>query len=215
LAEDQEFGNMIDPNLNVGHLVALHKQSMKEVYIKVIRKKFNIDTSQKLIDVDQIKAEIRLLQSVSHFNIIHLLDYFESANFMYMCYEQSKGCTLDELIKNNYFKGNETSMREFIFKIAIGLDYLHEHGIVLRNLSPRSLHLTTKGQGVPRIAKLNKAVILGPGEYTFGHHVEDEYQAPEVVQNKAYNHKADTWAFGVLLFQLVTKKLPFRESIKV
>ena len=96
-------------------------------------------------------------------------------------------------------------MREFIYKIAIGLEYLHDHGIVLRNLSPRSIQYTSdamKGQGVPRIAKLNKAVILGPGEYTFGHHVEDAYLAPEVVQNKAYNHKADTWAFGVLIFQL-------------
>jgi len=107
---------------------------------------------------------------VSHNNIVRLLDHFDSRDYLYMCFEYNNGCTLAELIQADFFLQNELIVREFAYKVAIGLEYLHDNGIVLRNMSPKQIYYTnaTEGKGVPRLSKFNKAVILGPGEVTYG-----------------------------------------------
>ena len=47
------------------------------------------------------------------------------------------------------------------------------------------------------------------GDYTTGFFGDVRYRAPEVILGKAYNYMADSWTFGVILYFLLTKELPF------
>jgi len=65
----------------------------------------------------------------------------------------------------------------------------------------------------PLISHMDQAVILSEDEKTSGRVGDVRYAAPEVVSLRPYSFKADIWALGVLLFFMVTKSLPFDDSI--
>ena len=64
---------------------------------------------------------------------------------------------------------------------------------------------------VPRISRLNKAKVIGQseGEFCTGIEGDIRFRAPEVMSGKGYNHKADVWSFGIILFFIFTGILPF------
>ena len=110
----------------------------------------------------------------------------------------------------------ETKIQMMVKQIGNAIEYLHDNGIVLRNFDASGILMTegTKDQTnditvLARISNLKKACYLGDGEETIGIFGDIKFRAPEVVQGKHYNSKADSWSFGVILFLLLTGKLPF------
>ena len=64
----------------------------------------------------------------------------------------------------------------------------------------------------PRIFKLDKAIILGDEDFTTGVFGDIRYRPPEVIRGRAYNSKADSYSFGIIMYFLLTGKLPFEGS---
>lgn len=64
-------------------------------------------------------------------------------------------------------------------------------------------------KSIPRISRLNKAEIIGYDCHVHGIEGDIRFRAPEVLQGKSYDFKADSWSFGIILFHLLTGKLPF------
>ena len=95
------------------------------------------------------------------------------------------------------------------------MEHLHSNGIILRSIDPQGILMTESMNpetSVPRIARLDKAHVMGLSEdehHTRGCFGDIRFRAPEVLANKPYNFKADAWSFGVILFLLLTGKLPF------
>ena len=90
-----------------------------------------------------------------------------------------------------------------------GLNYLHYHKIIHRDLKPENLLLSDKGNikiadfgwaGVKDQIDSMKSTFCG----TF------DYMAPEIMLNKPYDEKIDSWALGVLLYELTQGYPPFR-----
>lgn len=64
------------------------------------------------------------------------------------------------------------------------------------------------------ISRLNKAELIGFSGITFGQFGDIRFRAPEVCLGKHYDFKADIWSFGIILFHLLTGKLPYDEKVK-
>ena len=92
----------------------------------------------------------------------------------------------------------------------MAIEHLHDNGIILKNLESSGILMTENE--IPRISRLNKAEIMGYGAYCHGQYGDTRYRAPEVLKGSHYDFKADSWSFGVVIFQLLTGKLPFDHS---
>ena len=95
------------------------------------------------------------------------------------------------------------------------LEYLHDNGIILRNLDSTGILMTesenNKYENIPRISRLNKAMVKGESEidYVSGIYGDIRFRAPEVLKGLPYNKKADSWSYGIILFYILTGQLPF------
>ena len=59
---------------------------------------------------------------------------------------------------------------------------------------------------------MKKACYLGIDESTIGLFGNSHFRAPEVILGRQYNNKADVWSFGVIMFFILTGKMPFDPS---
>ena len=127
-----------------------HKQSLNQSYIQVYQKCLLEED-----DLHQIHSSINIMKNLCHTNIERLLDYFESVDSIHMCLEYHNGGKLKPYLITIDPEHKESSIRDIALKIANGLQYLHEHGVILRNLETDSIHMTNlTSDAVPRITRL-------------------------------------------------------------
>ena len=93
-------------------------------------------------------------------------------------------------------------------QIAAGLAHAHEHGIVHRDIKPSNVIVTD--DGVAKILDFGLARLTTSSASTqTGMSGTLPYMSPEQVEGKVVDERTDIWAFGVLLYQALTGRLPF------
>jgi serine/threonine-protein kinase len=96
-------------------------------------------------------------------------------------------------------------------QLATALAYLHSHGIVHRDLKPENVLVTTDGR--LKIADFGTAMITGARRLTWKHLSESlgtpDYMSPEQVQGERGDARSDVYAWGVLMYELLTGRVPF------
>ena len=147
---------------------------------------------------------------------MQLEDCYETKDKIYMCLELHSKITLYEYIQMTKDYLDQHKARSLAQKIGEALDYLHDNGIILTNLDATGILMSeiTKGYElnvVPRISRLNKAVVKGANdcEYCIGMEGDIRFRAPEVVSGLNYHQPADCWSYGVILYYILTAELPF------
>jgi serine/threonine protein kinase len=186
------------------------KQSKREVAIKIISK-----LGMRTAEVERNRDIISMYHIAEHHNVVRLEDYFEDRERFYLCLELHSKQTLHGYINATDRKLEESQARELCLKIARALEYLHENGIILKNLEAKGILMTEAAisshldTSVPRISNLDRAHVMGYENHTRGNYGDQRFRAPEVLRNKPYNFKADSWSFGIIIFFLLAGRLPF------
>jgi serine/threonine protein kinase/Tfp pilus assembly protein PilF len=151
--------------------------------------------------------EAKAASALNHTNIttIHEIDEFEGQMFIVM--EYCEGKTLKQIIEK------ETLPIKKVLDIGIqvceGLAMAHEKGIVHRDIKSDNIMLTPRGQVKIMdfgLAKLKGATKLTKTRSTIG---TLAYMSPEQAQGEEVDQRSDIFSFGVVLYELLTGKLPF------
>ena len=187
--------------------LGIHKKTGKQVAIKILNKE-NIKT---LEDKELVRIEIGILKLCHHPNIVRLLDHLENNDYIYIVTEYIEGGTLGQYIKKKQFNFSERQATNIMSQIASGVKYLHQYGIVHRDLKPDNIMITQQNDfGVIKIMDFGLSKIVSPNERMVDGYGTLSYVAPEVLLRTPYNKEVDIWSMGVILFYMLSGRLPFR-----
>ena len=103
---------------------------------------------------------------------------------------------------------DDTVARFYIACVVEAFSYLHQRHYCYRDLKPENLMVDKNGY--VRLVDLGFAKKVPPGHKTWTFCGTPEYIPPEVISNTGHNIAADYWSLGILVFELLSKRTPFR-----
>lgn len=152
-------------------------------------------------------AEARMAGNISHDNIISIYDFGEDEKqHPFMVMEFLRGEDLRHAIKNGH-TGDLRSKLRIALQIARALEYIHTQKIVHRDIKPENIHVN--GAGVVKLMDFGIAKTEGLAMTRAGYVLGTPYyMSPEQVTGQNITEQVDVYAFGVLLFELLTGVKP-------
>ncbi|XP_030127642.3 cGMP-dependent protein kinase 2 isoform X2 [Taeniopygia guttata] len=170
--------------------------------MKCIKKKHVVDTKQQ----EHIYSEKKILEQICSPFVVKLYRTFKDNKYVYMLLEACLGGELWSLLRDR------GSFDEFTTKFCVGcvteaFDYLHQIGIIYRDLKPENLILDA--EGYIKLVDFGFAKKIGSGQKTWTFCGTPEYVAPEVILSKGHDFSVDFWSLGILVYELLTGSPPF------
>ncbi|GAB0489674.1 hypothetical protein MMPV_000899 [Pyropia vietnamensis] len=159
--------------------------------------------------VAEFQAEVAVLSSVRHPNIVRFVGACTLPPALMIVTEFLERGTLFDVLHKSKDPIGWRERRGMMVGLCDGMTYLHSRGLLHRDLKSSNLLLdrdfTVKVAdfGLTRIVSSLTAAPMTGQCGTF------QYMAPEVLANRPYTEKADVFSFGILLWELVARKLPF------
>ena len=193
-------------NGTFGSVWKVRHKITNEIYaIKVINKENIIKQNM----TEQIKKEIEIMYKLNHPHIIKLYSHFEDDEDFCLIMEYASRGQLYSFIKKQK-QLNQISAKQYIKEIISAVKYLHslEPPIVHRDIKPENILIDNNGN-----CKLGD---FGLAKYENEENMKDnycgtlEYLAPETLSNSCQGRSVDIWALGVLLFEMLTGRPPFK-----
>lgn len=191
---------------------AVHKETNHVAAVKEI----NTERLNKKL-LESLASEIAVLQRVNHPHIVNLYETIKrpEKSRIYLILEYCQGGDLSHFVKKNGRLGEERVLY-FMRQLCSGLKHLRSLNLMHRDLKPQNLLLSTskdeEGKVVLKIADFGFArdlSIHGLADTLCGSPL---YMAPEILQYKQYDVKADLWSVGAILFELVSGVPPYTGS---
>src|SRR3974390_1157884 len=201
----------------MGEVYRAHDRRLdRDVAIKVLPEYLTSDPER----LHRFEQEARATAALNHPNILAVYQMATDNGVSYLVEELLEGETLRERLRRGPIPLRKTI--DYAVHIAHGLAAAHDKGIVHRDLKPENVFLTKDGRGkildfglarlVPSrdasgqeatvTEKTEPGVVLGTAGYI----------SPEQGGGKTVDHRTDIFAFGTILYEMVTGKQPFRKS---
>ncbi|KAH9996810.1 hypothetical protein BJV77DRAFT_1065586 [Russula vinacea] len=163
---------------------------------------------------DALEREIELLKDLQHENIVQYLYSSSDEEYFNIFLEYVPGGSVAALLRN-YGAFEEPLVRNFVRQILEGLHYVHERGIVHRDIKGANVLVDNKGGikisdfGISKKLEDN----LMPGNRLHRPSLQGSvyWMAPEVVKQVAYTKKADIWSVGCLIVEMLTGEHPWAQ----
>jgi serine/threonine protein kinase len=159
-------------------------------------------------DPARFEREARAAAALTHPNIVDVFDYGEEDGRPYLVFEFLPGRSLQERLSAGVPLPDAGTQR-IAADIAAGLAHAHEHGVIHRDLKPANVLFDPEDRA--KIADFGIAYVTGADTITDVGTVlgTAAYISPEQVRGEAVTPASDVYAFGVVLFEMLTGRLPF------
>jgi len=203
----------------MGEVYQAHDAKLgRDVAIKVLPEAFAHDPER----LSRFQREAKMLAALNHPNIATIHGMEQSNGTSYLVMELVAGETLADRVKREGAVPVEEALRISI-QIAEALEAAHEKGIIHRDLKPANVKVTPEGRvkvldfGLAKafaedsaqdLSQLPTVTVMGTEEgKILG---TPAYMSPEQARGKAVDKRTDIWAFGCVLYELMTGKRAFR-----
>jgi Tol biopolymer transport system component/predicted Ser/Thr protein kinase len=152
-------------------------------------------------------AEARAASAFDHPNICSVYEIDEVDDHMFIAMQYVDGESLNEKIARGPLRLQE--ILNLGMDIARGLQEAHEKNIVHRDIKSANVMVTGKGQG--KITDFGLAKLVGGTRVTKTGTMlgTAAYMSPEQVAGETVDHRSDIWSLGVILYEMITGRLPF------
>ena len=217
---DKYVGKRLDGRYEIREIVgeggmarvykAFDNQENRMVAIKILKEEF-LSNDEFL---RRFKNESKAIAMLSHPNIVNVLDVSFGDLIQYIVMEYIEGITLKEYIEN------QGSLRwkdavHFAMQILKALQHAHDKGIVHRDVKPQNIMVLADGTikvtdfGIARFSRSDQRTITDKAIGSV------HYISPEQARGEKTDEKADIYSVGVMLYEMLTGKLPFQAESAV
>lgn len=165
---------------------------------------------------NRFKIEAQAAAAINHPNIATIYAIEEIDHEMFIVMEYIDGKELKDIIERMYV-GSENiqpiqvnDVINYAIQIAEGLDAAHKKGIIHRDIKPSNIMVNNNNQIKIMdfgLAKTANDIHLTKTGITIG---TVAYMSPEQISSEKIDHRTDIWSFGIVLFKLLTGRMPFR-----
>src|ERR1043166_1171711 len=160
---------------------------------------------------DRFEREAKAVARLDHANVVRIYSVGEHANTLYICMEYVDGGSLYARLRDGHLEIQAAA--ELVRQLALGVQHAHENNVLHRDLKPGNVLLNSHGSA--KVSDFGLAKLMDENdELTQTGMVMGTaaYMAPEQVQARLDNVRepADIWALGVILYECLTGKVPFK-----
>lgn len=200
--------------IGVGGMAVVYKAydnlENRTVAVKILKEEFTSNDEF----LRRFKNESKAIAMLSHPNIVKVHDVSFGDLIQYIVMEYIEGITLKEFIEQ------QGSLRwkdavHFTIQILKGLQHAHDKGIVHRDVKPQNIMVLPDGTikvtdfGIARFARSDQRTITDKAIGSV------HYISPEQARGEKTDEKADIYSVGVMLYEMLTGKLPFQAESAV
>jgi len=156
----------------------------------------------------RFRDEIHTSYRISHPNVVRGFEFIQGEGFQAYSMECLEGGSLSDILKS----GKRTEIPkaiQILEQICLGLQAIHNAGIVHRDIKPSNVLMTPKGDA--KISDFNTILSknLTGRDYDLGTIGTIEYMSPEVLSDGIAEPRSDIYAVGIIAYELITGSLPF------
>lgn len=176
------------------------------VALKMLRQELWGDRSQ----LERLKSELKLARKITHPNVLRTFDFGEIDGVPYISMEYVRGVTLRYMLDQSHRLPYSAALR-LAKQLSAGLGAAHAVGVIHRDIKPENLILEPTGNAKLMDFGIARPVTrVEPGQTQVGFLVGTPYYlAPEQLQGREADTRADIYACGVVLYEIFTGELPF------
>ncbi|XP_021654048.2 serine/threonine-protein kinase STY8 isoform X2 [Hevea brasiliensis] len=174
----------------------------QDVAVKILRSEHLNDTQE-----EEFAQEVAILRQVQHRNVVRFIGACTQSPHLCIVTEYMPGGSLYDYLHKNHNLLKLPQLLKFAIDVSRGMEYLHQNNIIHRDLKTANLLMDTHKVvkvadfGVARFQNQEGVMTAETGTY--------RWMAPEVINHQPYDQKADIFSFAIVLWELVTAKVPY------
>jgi len=192
------FGNVY----KVKHLRDNKRYAMKKIRVR----------NQGLYDIRNTVTELRILAFNKSPYLVNMTKTFMSNNDLCIIMEYANCGDLSNKIRKIKQKSLDfdiSTIWSYFCQLSLGINYLHEHFIIHRDLKSANILLFDKGKKL-KLADFGISRITSQHKISSGTQIGTPlYMGPEMLNNQTYGTKVDMWSLGCILYEMIHLECPF------
>jgi len=206
------------PSTDIKKLYTIRERVGKGGFGQVYLAKSNVDKSRSRIAIKRLPhirkkekkfnmKEVRVLEFAKHPNIISYHESFHVSDEIWIVMEFMEGGTLSEA--SHQYPFQESNIAYVAREVLQGLQYLHGHNLVHRDLKSQNIMMTTAGEIKLIDFGLCANLVKGERIRMCGSPL---WMSPEMIQQKPHGYQVDVWSLGICVLELANRTNKLRRN---